>query len=165
MLNTVNNLLELLGWNFYYVIAVGFGVVFIILLWLKLKRATKGIVPFKSAGGKVEIAPQTIRGLINGTVSRIHGIEHVSCRYTQRGRKLSVQVYAHLRADVRLKEMDVEVKRRVKAVLNTQIGMDPQDIDPVNLKITKIVGDPTLDREPTESGVEDLDSSDDRILN
>lgn len=132
----------------YYVAGV---VVLVAILYLshRYRRANRPIVPFRAQGGDVEIAPQTIRGLINGAAGRVPGVEHASCQYRQKGRKLRVRVLIHLQAAARLVQVQEEIKRRIRSSLQSQIGMEPQDVDPIRIKVTKILGEanPLLEAE------------------
>jgi uncharacterized alkaline shock family protein YloU len=129
----------------------------IIYLIHRYRRANRPIVPFRAEGGDVEIAPQTIRGIINGATLRVMGVETSNCRYAQKGRKLRVQVTIHLRASAKLTEVSAEIKKKVRYALKSHIGMEPTDIDPIKIKVTKIIGEASVvdeEPEPTESGVE-----------
>lgn len=140
-----------------YFAAVTVGLLVIIYLIHRYRRANRPIIPFRAEGGDVEIAPQTIRGIINGSAQRVMGVETSTCRYEQRGRKLRVQVVIHLRASAKLTDVSAEIKKRVRQALKSHVGMEPTDIDPIKIKVTKIIGDavPIDDEpEPTESGVE-----------
>jgi uncharacterized alkaline shock family protein YloU len=126
----------------YYLVAV----VVLAVIWFgyrKIVRARRPIVLYRSQGGNVEIARQTLRGLIVGAAHRVRGVEHASCTYDQRGRKLRVKISIHLAGDARLPEVEEELKKRVRAALHQHVGYEPHDVQPINVRVTKIVGDPS----------------------
>lgn len=126
----------------YGTLGVLFGLVAILYLIRRYRRAHRPIIPFRAEGGDVEIAPQTIRGLINGTVKSVPGVKSATSRYEQRGRKLRLRIFIHLQATAKLVEVQQEIKRRIRLALHAHIGMEPNDIDPIRVKVIKIVGEP-----------------------
>ena len=125
----------------YWSIATLIGLMAILYLIRRYRRAHRPIIPFRAEGGDVEIAPQTIRGLINGTVKSVPGVKSATSRYEQRGRKLRLRIFIHLQATAKLVEVQQEIKRRIRLTLHAHIGMEPDDIDPIRVKVTKIVGE------------------------
>lgn len=125
-------------WSYLLVAAL----VLVILLYFMVhyRRVHRGIRPFKSQGGEIEIAPQTLRGVIQNAANSVEGVEKATCRHFLKGRKLGVSVSLHLRANNRLREVDSLVKRRIRATLLDQFGME--NVEPVNIRVTRIVGDP-----------------------
>ncbi len=133
----------------YY--AMGTVVVLVLILFAiqRYRAAHRPIIPFKAEGGSVEIAPKTIRGLINTTVRSVPGVRSASCSYRQRGRKLRLKVDIHLNAASKLNDVQSEIKKRVRASLNTHIGIETKDVDPVRIKVTKLVGEPDIHSIPS----------------
>ena len=120
--------------------AILLGTVFLVMVG-RCRARRRGIVPFKSEGGKIEIAPDTIRNLIEHAAESVSGVEDVRCRIRQ-GRRLVINLCLTARAPVRLREMDSEIKRRVRSSLKTQFGLE--NVDSINTKITKTIGETTL---------------------
>lgn len=117
----------------------------LIIFWCLYRRvvaARRPITLYRSQGGNVEIARQTLRGLIIGAALRVSGVDHATCQYDQRGRKLRVKVSIHLAGDARLKEVEEELKKRIRSALQQHVGYEPNDVQPINVRVTKIVGDP-----------------------
>jgi len=141
VLDFLNSLQFLLSppWLYYWGgTTILFAVVLLVLV--KWRREHQGIVPFRASGGKVEIAPHTIRSVIKYAVETVEGVEQVVVATQQKGSKIAVTLKLHLLAAVPLKQVDAEIKRRIRKALVHQFGME--QIDPIHLKITKIVGDP-----------------------
>ncbi|HSH10047.1 MAG TPA: hypothetical protein VK995_06635 [Oceanipulchritudo sp.] len=124
---------------FYFVVG---GLVVLILLYLiyKVRLSTRGIIPFKSQGGTIEISPSTLRGVIQHAANSVEGVEKASCHHFIKGRSIGVRIAVHLRANNRLKDVESRIKRYVRATLYEQFGME--NIDPIHIRITRIVGDP-----------------------
>ena len=162
MLDTFSPLVEP-PW-LYLIVA---GVVILILLYLvyKYRRNHRGIIPFKTQGGMIEISPYTLRGVIQHAANSVSGVEKASCHHFLKGRSIGVRIAIHLRANSRLKEVDASIKRCVRATLYEQFGME--NIDPIHIKVTRIIGDPVateVNRYPDEideSSAGLLDSDDD----
>ena len=142
-------------------------VIILIPLYLvyKYRRSHRAIIPFKTQGGTIEISPYTLRGVIQHAANSVGGVEKASCHHFIKGRSIGVRVAIHLRANSRLKEVDDAIKRCVRATLYDQFGME--NIDPIHIKVTRIIGDPVateVDRYPVdvdESSAGLLDSDDD----
>jgi len=122
-------------------IVVGLLVVLVVLyLIYKYRRSTQGIVPFKTQGGTIEISPSTLRGVIQHAANSVDGVEKASCHHFIKGRSIGVRIAIHLRANNRLKDVESRIKRFVRATLFEQFGME--NIDPIHIRVTRIVGDP-----------------------
>ena len=121
-----------------------FVVVLVLLIGLYLvytyRRANQGIVPFKTQGGAIEIAPSTLRGVMQHAANSVEGVEKASCRHFLKGRSVGVKVAIHLRANNRLKDVDARIKNCIQATLYEQFGME--NIEPIHIRVTRIVGDP-----------------------
>lgn len=136
-----------------------------IYLITRFRRANKPIIPFRAEGGDVEIAPQTIRGLINNSARSVSGVENAHCSYQQKGSKLNVVIKIHLLASSRLVEVEREIKQRVRQSLHLHVGMEPDNVKPIKVRVAKIVGEvqplpSPSNYEPTESGVEEMEGFD-----
>ncbi len=116
------------------------GIVFLVMI-SRYRTRRRGIVPFKSEGGRIEIAPETIRNLIEHAAESVSGVEDVRCRIRQ-GRRLVINLFLTARAPIRLQEMDSEIKRRIRTSLKTQFGLE--NVDSINTKITKVIGETAL---------------------
>jgi len=122
------------------------GIVAAIALWVvvwRIRRSRRPIMLYRSQGGNVEIARQTLRGLIIGASLRVPGIEQAACTYDQRGRKLRVGISIHLAGDARLTVVEEELKKRIRTALQQHVGYEPSDVQPINVRVNKIVGDPS----------------------
>ncbi|MGA1205461.1 MAG: hypothetical protein ACO3ZW_06610 [Opitutales bacterium] len=132
------------------------------------RRATQGIVPFKTQGGTIEIAPSTLRSVMQHAASSVDGVEKAHCRHFLKGRRVGVKVAIHLQANHRLKDVEADIKHRIRATLYEQFGMET--IEPINIRLTRIVGDPVAtdslrgrDYTELQAGLVDIDEdSDDR---
>jgi uncharacterized alkaline shock family protein YloU len=140
MQDIVQALEHLLQPPYPYLVAVA---VVLLLLWYLIRHyryAHKGIVPFKSQGGTIEIAPQTLRGVMQNAANSVEGVERAACRHFTRGRHVGVRVAIHLRANHRLRDVEALIKKRIRATLLDQFGMDT--VEPIHIRVTRIVGDP-----------------------
>lgn len=128
---------------------VGIFVAFILILYAlsRYRRARRGIEPFKSNGGRVEIAPATVKMLIVHVVGDINGVEWVGCSL-RHGRKLVVSLALHVRAVTPLREIETETKRKVRYALKHQFGID--QVDAVHIRVTKVIGSPPVIEEEPE---------------
>jgi hypothetical protein len=133
----------------YYAAAVLVLLLALLYLIHRYRTAHKGIIPFKSQGGTIEIAPQTLRGVMQNAANSVEGVEKAACRHFVKGRRVGVKVALHLRANHRLKDVDNCVKARIRATLLDQFGMET--VEPIHIRVTRIVGDPVAsvpDSEP-----------------
>ena len=105
------------------------------------RRAHRGIVPFSAEGGRVEIAPQTVRAIIQHAATGVEGVERAVCRVYPARRKLRILIMVHLQATARLQQIEVEIKRRVRLTLHNQFGFEAESIDPIDIRVTRILGD------------------------
>lgn len=123
--------------------AIGVVVAFLAILFAigRYRRANRGIEPFKSNGGRVEIAPATVKMLIVHVVGDIGGVEWVGCRL-RHGRKLVVSLSLHVRAVTPLREIETETKRKVRYALKHQFGID--QVDAIHIRVTKVIGSPPV---------------------
>lgn len=113
-------------------------VVFLVQRWRYNHRP---IIPFRSQGGHVEIAPQTLRGILQYAAASVDGVEKAVCRHYPRGRALKVRVSIHLRASARLKDVESGIKRQIRDILNEQFGMER--VEPIDIRVVKLIGEPT----------------------
>lgn len=113
------------------------------------RKSRRPIVPFKSEGGAVEIAPHTLRGIIQQSALSVEGVEKAHCRHYVRGRSLKVKVSIHLHASARLKEVENDIKKQIRAILWEQFGMEK--VDPIDIKVVKLVGEPNPPRSETKA--------------
>ncbi|MCD8482191.1 MAG: alkaline shock response membrane anchor protein AmaP [Verrucomicrobia bacterium] len=119
------------------------GLITAILLWwliVRMRAANRGIVPFKSSGGRVEIAPQTIKTFLQHVVSEADGVEKAHCSFKQKSGRLAVTVKAQVKAQLPLRTIESDIKRRIRSSMRYQFSME--NIDPINIRITHISGQP-----------------------
>lgn len=140
MRTTIEALEHLLRVPYLYYAAIA--VVLLVALYLvrSYRRAHQGIIPFKTQGGTIEIAPQTLRSVMQNATNSVEGVDKASCRHFIKGRNVGVKVAVHLRANHRLKDVDSMIKQRIRATLLDQFGMET--VDPIHIRVTRIVGDP-----------------------
>ena len=152
----------------FYWIVLGFVMLIILWIWHAYLTSTRGIVPFKTQGGVIEIAPSTLRGVMQHAANSVEGVEKASCRHFLKGRRVGVKVAIHLQANSRLKDVESDIKQCIKATLFEQFGME--NIEPIHIRVSKIIGDP-IARETTharpefhenQAGLLDLDDEDER---
>ncbi|MCC5834477.1 MAG: hypothetical protein JJU20_07075 [Opitutales bacterium] len=126
-------------------------IVLLVVLYLirSYRRSHRPIVPFKTEGGSIEIAPHTLRGIIQQSVLTVAGVQKVNCRHYVRGRSLKVKIAIHLQATARLKEVESEIKKQVRGILWEQFGME--NIEPIDIKVVKLVGEPAIHRSETKT--------------
>ncbi|MEX0323316.1 MAG: hypothetical protein AB3N63_14235 [Puniceicoccaceae bacterium] len=160
---------HLLEPEFLYPITIG--AIILILLWMyyRYKRASQGIIPYKTQGGNIEIAPSTLRGVMQHAANSIEGVERASCRHFIRGRGVGVKVAIHVRSNSKLREIEAQIKGCIRATLFEQFGMEI--VEPINIRVTKIVGDPVAtpkealeeesDMGPTYLSLNEPDTSED----
>lgn len=123
----------------YYSVAAIVLLLFYFLL-RSYRRSNQGIVPFKSQGGTIEIAPQTLRVVMQNAANSVEGVERATCRHFLRGRSLGVKVAIQLMANHRLRDVETLIKKRIRATLLDQFGME--SVEPIHIRVTRIVGDP-----------------------
>ena len=140
MQSIVEPLEHLLHPPYPYLVAVAVVLLFMWYLIRHYRRAHKGIIPFKTQGGVIEIAPQTLRGVMQNAANSVEGVEKAACQHFSRGRNVGVRVAIHLRANHRLRDVDAMIKKRIRATLFDQFGMDT--VEPIHIRVTRIVGDP-----------------------
>lgn len=116
--------------------------IILIVLWMyyRYKRANQGIIPYKTQGGTIEIAPGTLRGVMQHAANSIEGVERANCRHFIRGRGVGVKVAIHVRSNSKLREIESQIKGCIRATLYEQFGMEI--VEPIHIRVTKIVGDP-----------------------
>lgn len=152
MKSIIESLEHLLSAPYLYYAAVAVVLLVVLYLVRSYRRAHQGIVPFKTQGGTIEIAPQTLRGVMQNAVNSVEGVDKATCRHFMKGRNLGVKVAVHLRANHRLKQVESLVKERIRATLLDQFGME--SVDPIHIRVTRIVGDPVA-TVPAKKKVED----------
>jgi len=124
------------------------------------RRSHRPIIPFKAQGGTVEIAPSTLKGIINQTVQGIEGIERAGCKHRSKGNRLAINVGIHLQSHVKLKTIEAAIKGRIRAVLSEQFGIE--NVDPIHIRVNKVIGTtPALDTLPDSSNQTVLELEDD----
>lgn len=121
-------------------ILIGLVVLLLVVIVLLNKRWSKDIIPFKAKGGRIEMKPSSLRGILNSVSGSVEGVERVRSKYWQKGRKLGVKLWIQLHVTARLEDVETELKHRIRQTMKTQLGMD--EVDPIHIKVTKIVGAP-----------------------
>lgn len=133
-------------------------VLYVMYAWRKARR---GIVPFETEGGAVEISPATVRGIIQHAAVGVEGVERAVSRVHPHGKHLEIQVLIHLDASAKLQTIQQEVRERVRHTLHNQFGFDPTSLQPINIRVTRIVGDlPEGAGDPVRSEAEMVDPYD-----
>jgi len=137
----LSNLLNYLiqpPWVYFW----GAALALLVFIWIThgYRVRHRPIIPFKTSGGRVEIAPQTLKNILQFASTRGSGVDKASCYYRSRGRSLEVKVAIHLRANTPLKTVETEIKRRIRQTLKEQFGME--SIEPIHIKVAKLVGEP-----------------------
>lgn len=125
-----------------YPYMVGLAVLLLLIIWVThcWRQNHRPIIPFKTEGGTVEIAPQTLRGIIQHTTHSVEGVEKANCRHYVRGKGLRVKVAIHLRASSKLKDVEARIKSQIRTTLFEQFGME--NVDPINIRVVKLIGEP-----------------------
>ena len=123
----------------YYAVAAVVLLVGLYIIYI-YRRNNQGIIPFKTQGGSIEIAPSTLRGVMQHAANSVEGVEKASCRHFLKGRSVGVKVAIHLRANNRLKDVDSRIKQCIQATLYDQFGME--NVEPIHIRVTRIIGDP-----------------------
>lgn len=138
----------------YYAVAA---VLFLVALFIlrSYRRSNQGIVPFKSQGGKIEIAPQTLRVVMQNAANSVEGVERAACRHFIKGRTVGVKVAIHLRANHRLRDVEATIKQRICDTLLDQFGME--NVEPIHIRVTRIVGDPIASVQEASADPEQAD--------
>jgi len=98
---------------------------------------------------------------MQNAANSVEGVEKASCRHFLKSRKLGVKVSIHLRANHRLRDVDNLIKKRIRATLLDQFGME--NVEPINIRVSRIVGDPMatiIDEEPEEPVYPEIHASD-----
>jgi uncharacterized alkaline shock family protein YloU len=131
------------------------GIIFVLVLFLWLatawRRNHRPIVPFKTEGGRVEIAPHTLRGILQYAARGVAGVERASCSHAVRRHGLAIRVSIHLRANANLRAVEAEIKRRVRATLQEQFGIE--EVASIDIRVSKLVGSPeSIARGPAAAG-------------
>jgi len=175
-MTSITNLVEYLDSLFghlvepptFYWIVLGFVVLIVLWIWYKYVKSHQGIIPFKTQGGIIEIAPGTLRGVMQHAANNVEGVERATCHHFLKGRRVGVKVAIHLQANSRLKDVEAQIKHCIKATLFEQFGME--NIEPIHIRVSKIIGDP-IARETSlthpefpeeQAGMMDLDDDDER---
>ena len=141
MNNTIIESLEhLLKAPYLYYAAVAVILLVALYLFRSYRRAHQGIIPFKTQGGTIEIAPQTLRSVMQNAANSVEGIDRANCRHFLKGKNVGVKVAVHLRANHRLKDVETLIKQRIRATLLDQFGMET--VEPIHIRVTRIIGDP-----------------------
>ncbi|KAF0094200.1 MAG: hypothetical protein E1N59_2091 [Puniceicoccaceae bacterium 5H] len=128
-------------YNLYMLAALIVAVILLIIL-VKWRRSHRPIVPFRAQGGRVEIAPRTLRNLIDHAVMGVPGVEKLRSKFGTKKRKLYVHVYLDLMATAKLPEVEAELKHRIREALRNQFGLE--NIGEIDVTVRKIVGDPPV---------------------
>jgi len=157
MKTVVDALQHLLNPPYLYFAAIA--LVCLALLWgmRSYRRSHKGIVPFKSEGGSIEIAPQTLRGVMQNAANSVEGVEKAACRHFVRGRNVGVKVGIHLRANHKLRDVECCIKQRIRSTLSDQFGME--QVEPIHIRVTRIVGEPVASVPEEKEAVDEADIS------
>lgn len=125
----------------YAIAATVFGLGAALYALVRYRQLHKPIVPFKSADGSVQIAPHTLKSLIQFAALSVHGVEKAASRHFPKRNRIAIDIAIHLHANSKLPLVEQSIKQRVRAALDEQFGM--QAIDPITIKVVKVVGEPS----------------------
>ncbi|MEY2999942.1 MAG: hypothetical protein RL648_156 [Verrucomicrobiota bacterium] len=116
---------------------------FILLLVIRAYRKShRAIVPFKTQGGNIEIAPHTLRSVMQSAAQSVQGVHKCACQHFIRRHQLGVRVKLQLQANHSLRDVDAAIKERIRTTLLEQFGMET--VDPIHIRVSRIVGKPLL---------------------
>ena len=87
---------------FLYFIVAGIVLLFGLYLIYSYQRSKRPIIPFQTEGGSIEIAPSTLRGVIQHATLSVDGVERATCRHFTRGRRVGLRIAVYLQANKRL---------------------------------------------------------------
>jgi len=167
---SVDTLQKWSTYPYFYQLAAALALLACLLfLYIHWRRRHRGIEPFRSEGGRIEIAPHTVRSIVQYAAKGVHGVEYAQC-HLYPGRRLRVDIAIHLIASARLREVDTEIKERVRSALKQQFGIE--QVSPINIRVKKLIGDPVIDRprqtparEPIETHEEEASGFDELPAN
>lgn len=125
---------------FLYLAIIALVLLGILILFVRYRRLHQGIVPFQSSGGTIEVAPQTLRGVMQQAVLGVEGVEKATCRPLPKGNSLGVRVSVHLHVQSRLRDVENQIQQRLRDTLADQFGIE--SVQPVHIRVTKVIGDP-----------------------
>src|SRR5690606_18528699 len=91
----------------YYTLETILGLLVVLWLFSAYRRHSRAIVPFETEGGRVEIAPGTLRSIIQATAISVPGVVKASSHHYAKRRGIAIRVSIHLRADFRLPEVEL----------------------------------------------------------
>lgn len=123
-----------------YLAALAGTLLLLLLAIRKYRRSHRPIVPFKTSGGTIEIAPQTLRGVMQGAAQSVEGVHKCTCRHFLRRGQLGVKVTLQMQANHSLRDIDAAIKERIRATLMEQFGMET--VAPIHVRVSRIVGKP-----------------------
>jgi uncharacterized alkaline shock family protein YloU len=138
----------------YFAVAVAL----LFLFWISIyyRRTHRPIIPFASVGGTIEIAPSTLRSIIQHAALSVNGVVKVASQHAAKRKGISVRVAIHMRANAKLQVVEMKLKQRIKAALLEQFGMEI--VDPIHIKVTKIIGEPLTPLDDSEDFDNDSDN-------
>jgi uncharacterized alkaline shock family protein YloU len=146
----------------YLYFGLGALVLLCLLWWMQVyRRNHKGIIPFKAQGGSIEIAPGTLRGVIQLAAASVEGIEKASCQHFIRRHRLGVRVAVHVHSGFPLKDIDRQLKQTIRETLREQFGME--QVDPIHIRVARIIGDPVTTTVLKESAYSSDEGTSDEV--
>ncbi|MEY3000042.1 MAG: hypothetical protein RL648_256 [Verrucomicrobiota bacterium] len=125
-----------------YYAAVAASLFFLLLIIRAYRKSHRAIVPFKTQGGVIEIAPHTLRSVMQSAAQSVEGVHKCACQHFIRRHQLGVRVTLQLQANHSLRDVDAAIKERIRATLLEQFGMET--VDPIHIRVSRIVGKPLL---------------------
>lgn len=148
MQETVDALGHLLKAPYWYFAVAAIALLAVLFGIHYYRRAHRGIIPFRTEGGKVEISPKTLRSILQLAVNGIRGVDRAECHHIIRGQSLGVKVDIHLQARYPLREVEHAIKDNIRRALSEQFGLE--NVSPIDIRVIKVVGD-SLPRRETQS--------------
>lgn len=133
--------LPLLTLNNLYLLAGVLALLVLLFAIARYRRNHRGIVPFKSEGGLIEIAPHTLRSVMQYAVNDVDGIVKADCHHFVRGDRIGVRVDIHLEANRPLREVESAIKAGIRRIVRDQFGIE--SVNPVHIRVVKIIGEPS----------------------
>lgn len=123
-----------------YLAALAGGLFVLLLILRRYRLSHRPIVPFKTQGGTIEIAPHTLRNVMQGAAQSVEGVHKCTCQHFVRRNQLGVRVTLQMQANHSLRDIDAAIKQRIRATLMDQFGME--SVAPIHVRVSRIVGKP-----------------------
>ncbi|MCD8483219.1 MAG: hypothetical protein LR015_11450 [Verrucomicrobia bacterium] len=104
------------------------------------KASNKGSFLSSPKGGAWKLLPTPSAHFYNTLYRMSTALKKAHCTFKQRGPKLQIDVTAKVQARLPLRAIETEIKRCIRANMRHQFNMT--NVDPINIRITQISGQP-----------------------